>query len=727
MTDERTARSGIRSGRGNRTGIRGGFAKPIGTAAMGLASALTGGAALSQEAMTGEVTLPTIEVLGRAPGEGYTREESQLTRLPTPLVDTPQTIAVVPEEVLEEQKATSVREALRNVSGITISAGEGGRQGDTFNIRGFSAQTDVFRDGVRDAGWYTRNTFNLDGVEVFFGPSSILFGRGSTGGAINLVTKKPEETSFVELTGSLGSAPSGSVQLDVNQAISEDVQIRVNAVGQLAEVADRDHVEENFAGFAPSARFRLGENTTLDLDYLYQRERSIPDYGHPYHEGSPISDSTDVPRDAFYGIPDEDTEEVDAHIATAKVTHEFDGGAELTNTLRLASVERFARPTAPRGLDIVAGTIGRQRFETETDNRLVVNQTDLRGEFMTGFLKHRANIGVELAAEWRDQERHNLNGTPAADLDDPDPDPDLSGVTRTFSSRSETEQRNAAIYFSDQIAFGKYFELLGGARLDVFETDYETTNSAGVTTDLSASDTFVSWRAGLVFHPMPDTSLYAMYGTSVNPSSEAGTLSTGTVSLDPEENDTYEIGAKGDFLDKRLSLSAALFRIDKKNARVPNDDLDPDAPPTILAGRQRVQGFYLGGQGEITERWKLLANYTYMESEIIEHTDPALEGEPLPNTPEHSIALWSTYDLTDRLTLGGGAAYQSETRVSSSNDNTVPAFWRLDAFASYTWQNASLQLNVKNLTDELYYEQYYGGHAVPAEGRTVELTGKIRF
>lgn len=202
---------------------------------------------------------------------------------------------MVPEKLIEEQRATTVREALRNVSGITVSAGEGGRQGDIFILRGFSAQTDTFRDGVRDLGWFTRDTFNLGGVEVFFGPSAVLFGRGSTGGAVNLTTKRPAKQSTREVSLTGGTAPWGRLDLDVNQVLTEAVQLRVNVAGQLARTAGRDSVEQNRAAVTPAARIALGQNTTLDLDYLYQREQGIPDHGQPYFNGSSLTTSLGVP------------------------------------------------------------------------------------------------------------------------------------------------------------------------------------------------------------------------------------------------------------------------------------------------------------------------------------------------------------------------------------------------------------------------------------------------
>lgn len=758
MSSTKASRTGIRSTKGISGGVRGAL-WPLGQTAVGLASALAASSALAQETTPpadaprteqsapatqppqegaqDKFVLPTVQVEEEA--ESYNAPESTLTRLPKPLVDTPQTVTVVPETIIEEQRATTVREALRNVSGITVSAGEGGRQGDIFILRGFSAQTDTFRDGVRDLGWFTRDTFNLGGVEVFFGPSAVLFGRGSTGGAVNLVTKRPTKRSIrdVSLTG--GTAPWGRLELDVNQVLTDDVQLRVNAAGQLARTAGRDIVEQNRAAVAPAARIALGQNTTLDLDYLYQREEGVPDHGQPYFNGYPITNSLGVPRDTFYGVEDSDTMRVNAHVATGRIQHRFGGGTVLTNTLRFGSVDRFARPTSPRGLAPATApvTVGRERYETDTDNANLINQTDFRGVFQTGILRHTANAGLELAWETRDQYRNNLRAVDLptgpnlpADLFEPDPSPDLSPLTKVFSTSNKTRQWTIGAYASEQLEISRYVELLGSARFDIFDTDYTSEDSTHKVTRLENRDAFFNWRAGVVLHPLEKTSLYAMYGTSSNPSAEAGTLPSGTESLEPERNIIYEIGAKADLLEERLGLTAAVFRIDKTNARVANTD--PEGPPQILAGAQRVQGFNVGIAGTITQRWRVLANYTHMGSEIREHTNAYLVGQPLPNTPKRSLSLWTTVNPLDALTLGGGAVYQDVTTVNNPTAanvafNKVPNFWRFDAFASYSFGRLDLQLNVNNITNELYYDQYYSGHAVPAEARSASLTARYSF
>jgi catecholate siderophore receptor len=753
---------GIRATKGLAGGVRGRL-WPLGQAAVGLASALATGGALAQESTPPAETprterpaaqaapsegtentfvLPTVKVQEAADPREYHTEQSGLTRLPQPLINTPQSVTVVPEKVIEEQNATTVRDALRNVSGITVSAGEGGRQGDTFNLRGFSAQSDTFRDGVRDLGWFTRDTFNLGGVEVFFGPSAVLFGRGSTGGAVNLTTKRPGKraASSVSLTG--GTAPSGRLEVDVNSVISERVQARINVLGQLANIAGRDDVSENRLGFAPSLTIALGQNTSLDVDYFYQHERSVPDYGHPYYQGGPVGITYGVGRDVFYGVRGEDRERVNAHVATARVQHRFGEGREnsprLTNTLRLGGVDRFSRPTSPRGLvpAINPETIGRERYQTDTDNLYLINQTDLRGELQTGIVKQTANIGLELTREWRDQYRDNLTASGAspnlpADLFDPDPTPDLSTVSRVFSGSNESQQWDVGVYAADQIAISRFVEVLGSARVDIFRTRYSAVDRAGVRTNLQNKDTLFNWRVGLVLHPLDKTSVYAMYGTSSNPSAEAGTLANNNATLEPERNQTYEIGAKAELLESRLGLNASVFRIEKTNARVANSD--PTQPQLVLEGAQRVQGYNVGVTGQITSAWRVLANYTHLDSEILEHTNPYLVGQPLPNTPKRSLSLWTTVSLLDGLTLGGGAVYQDVTTVNNPTSaaqgfNKVPNYWRFDAFASYTlWERLDLQLNVNNLTNRFFYDQYYAGQAVPAAARTAFLTARVHF
>ncbi|HLT28483.1 MAG TPA: TonB-dependent siderophore receptor [Myxococcaceae bacterium] len=680
--------------------------------------------------------LPTVHV--SAEGD-YKVDEVGMARLSTELVDTPQTVVVVPETLLKEQRAVTLQDALRNVSGITSNAGEGGRQGDSFLIRGFSAQNDMFRDGGRDNGWYTRDTFNVEAVEVFFGPSSVLFGRGATGGAINLVTKTPKATDFASVVLSAGTAPSGRAEVDVNHVVNDRVQVRANVAGQLASVPGRDVTRQDRLGVAPSLAIKLTDRTRLEFDHLYQREDGVPDYGQPWFEGQPVAVSADVPRNAFYGIRGQDTEQVDAHISTARLLHELGQDRRLTNTLRLARVARFARPTAPRGVTVVDDaptTVGRQRFETTTDNDYVFDQLDLRYVFTTGILEHGLNVGLEGSYEHREQFRYNLRdaggSNPVVDLYDPNLNPSVADYTSQFANASTTRQTTGGAYIADQIKITRFFELLGSARFDWFQTRY---TRYGAESDASSqawqkTDRMFNWRVGAVAHPVPGTSIYAMYGTSSNPSAELGSLSDGTITLDPERNTNLELGAKADLLEKRLGVAVALFRTEKLNGRLPNPD--PSQPSDVLEGEQRVQGINVNASGQILRQWKVFANYTFLDSEIVNHTNDFIEGQPVPQTPAHSASLWTTVEPIDRLSLGLGATARSEIQVNNPADENavasrIPGFVRLDFYAAYAFQAFDLQLNVNNLTNTLYYGAGYGGHAVPGEALSAMLTARFNF
>lgn len=710
-----------------------------------LASALVGGVAFAQDAADGGVTAPAeaekvtlqpVEVRGQK--STYKPAPTSVLRLPSEPVNTPQTVTAVPRTLIDEQQAVTLRDAMRNVSGLTISAGEGGRQGDSFNLRGFAATTDVFRDGVRDLGWYTRDTFNLQGVEVFFGPASVLFGRGSTGGAINLTTRKPTARASREVSLLVGSAPSGRLSLDVNQPLGERVQARVSGMASYGRVAGRDGVEGFRGGVAPSVRVKLTERTTLEADYLYQHESGVPDYGHPFANGLPVSWGSGVARDVFYGIPSEDREKVNAHVGTVRLLQRFNDFISLSNTLRIGGVHRAARPTAPRGLIWTddAATIGRQRFETTTQHLGLVDQLDLRAHFFTGLFEHTLNAGFEFARETRDQRRNNFvaAGAPGnnlqADLFVPDPWPSLGTVSSVFQTANRTEQTTMGVYLSEQLGITRWADVLLSGRLDHLDTSYLSRSNTGALTQLGREDFLFNWRVGLLVHPLERTSVYAMYGTSTNPSAEAGTLTADTQSLAAEQNWTAEAGAKAELLDERLQVSGSWFRVEKTNARVANTD--PTGPATILAGRQLVEGFNLGVAGRVVGPWMVFANYTYMPSRILSNPNAFLVGQALASTPTHAASLWTTVQPIERLTLGGGVVFQSAAAANNpANEmavlNRIPEQWRIDVFASYDLGHSQLQLNLNNLANRTNYESYTGAQAVPSEGRAAFLTWRVRL
>jgi catecholate siderophore receptor len=483
-----------------------------------------------------------------------------------------------------------------------------------------------------------------------------------------------------------------------------------------------------------------------------------------YNNGAPTP-PVPVPRSNWYGVasgPLADRVLTDTHIGTLRFEHDFDKDLKISNATRYISVDRMARPTAPRGLGdanstlvvpqpsngpaiatvppgypVGLMTIGRQHFETVTDNTMLINQTDLTGKFWTGGWEHTFAMGVEAARETRDQTRANLcNQTTdlgcRTSLWSP-VDTSYGGTFPGYGVPNRTVSTNYAVYGFDQIKFNEYFELLGSIRYDNFNTHYTNLGATAVRDrDVSRADDMVNWRVGGVFHPTRNSSVYAAYGVSHNPAAEFQTLSgTDTnatnVFLPPEKNTTIEVGAKADVLNGKLTLSGAVFRIEKTNLRIPLDPLAGNLA-LVLGGLARVDGVEVSAAGKLTDQWSLFAGYSYLDSSIVNTTDLSQLGRELPNTPPHNFTLWTAYDLTPQWTVGGGVTYAARTFVNPTNTSYVPEYWKLDLMTSYkVTRDSLLQLNVYNVTDELYYSQYYQGHAVPAAGRTAMLTYRYHF
>ncbi len=738
-------------------------------AAVSLASLMGATAASGQES---GLQLPTIDVTGDQ--GGYQTTQQSITRLQTPLKDTPQTVNVVPQQVIQEQRAVSMEDALRSVPGITFSAGEGGQQGDSPIIRGFAARGDIFRDGFRDPGWYTRDLFNTDKVEVYKGPSAFAFGRGSTGGAINNVTKLPSGATYVEGTATGTSAGGYRADLDASGK-NGNISGRIAALYQDVPTPTRNNVYTKRWGMAPSISAPLDDATKATLSYIYQGEESVPDYGVPYlplpgysvttgaltpgragynGDGSAV---TPVPtnRQNWYGIatgPLRDIVQTETHILTATVERDLGGAFKLTNGTRFIDNDRFSRVTAPRslgdannnvftsgntagaggtgvGYPVDLMTIGRERRDRETDATFLVNQTDLTGKFDTGIVGHTVATGIELSRETRSQSRTDLCAGATVACRTSLADPSAGGVpaaTNTIVPGNTTLSTNIAAYASDQMKITKYFELLTSVRFDRFATHYVDANAAASGNDLKSTDNLLSYRFGGVYHPSSNSSVYVAYGNSYNPSAELGTLTSGTTSLAPEKNVSYEAGVKVDVLGAGLSLTGAVFRIDKENLRVPADPLNTTVQ--ILDGLARSQGFEVGAAGKITDKWQIMTGYTYLDTRIVKNSDLSQQGRWLPNAPRHNITLWTTYDVTRAWTVGGGTTYQSMAYANTTNTAYVPEFWKFDAMLSYKVDpKSTIQLNIYNITDVLYYAQYYAGHAVPGSGRSASLSYRIKW
>lgn len=722
--------------------------------AHGLA-AQTQGQSQAQPSASGASTnsptqLPEVLVRG-AQDSGYKPEAVSSPRYTEPLRDIPQTIAVVPRAVLEAQGATSLRDVLRNVPGISLQAGEGGGglPGDNLSIRGFNARSDVFIDGIRDFGAYSRDPFNLEQVEVSKGPTSATAGRGATGGSINLVTKSPRLNPIYGGSFGLGSANYKRATIDINQPLKEagleSAAIRLNGLWHDAGVPGRNVIEERRWAINPSVAFGLGTPTRVTVDFIHMEQENLPQYGIPWVPAGNtnavlsqyINKAPPVDFSNFYGLEDYDYEDIRNDIVTARVDHDFSESLWLRNAFRYGNTYRDHAITAPRFVDLDPGSatvtdtlVNRQLQRRELEHEAFVNVTDLNFDFETGPIQHSLAAGLELALE--DQRNRNsaqATNQPPTDIFRPvasaqplGPMPGITGIP------NDARAITVAPYVFDTLKFGEHWQLTGGFRFDYVDSEFK-----GGTNRLDRTDEMLSWRAGVVYKPRENGSIYFGYGTSFTPSIAAGNvglaLGANDVDLEPEESRSFELGTKWDLFNQRLSVGAAVFRTEKTNARTAG--VNAGDPPLVLDGEQIVQGVEFTVAGSLTENWRVFGGYTFMDSEIKQSNTAAEVGAEFGNTPEHSFSLWTTYTLPWNLEVGVGAQYVGD-RFNSASGNatarTAPDYLLYDAMLGYRVnENVSLRLNVYNLTDKEYIERVGGGHFIPGTGRFAMVTASFQF
>jgi catecholate siderophore receptor len=670
-------------------------------------------------------------------------------KIPLDLQDTPQSVNLIPQSLIQDQADHRLEDALKNVPGVTLNAGEGAARGDTVNIRGFSAFNDFFLDGVRDAAVYNRDSFDLQEVEVLKGPSATLFGRGSTGGAINQVSKAPGLDALRTLTSDVGTNDEVRGALDVDQPIGPAAAIRLNAMAETSGVAGRDVVRDRRWGVAPSAAFGLGEPTTLTLNYLHLQEDDTPDTGAPFVNGLPAP----VPRGAFYGLAS-DRAKSWVNVGTLRLTHEVSPALTFASTVRYASYRfdyQFEAPNFGSPAPGIGGApgpstpladvlVGRDSPSSSGRQTNLTGQFDLTARFATGPLRHVLVAGTELARETSDLDRYvnpfNSNNFWVAPTSLLDPYPFESRPAEPVSATQVTDGNSEGVYATDTASLGRRLDLIAGVRLDRFAATYhQVTAASGAVLDLAHVDKVASPRFAAVFKPVPWESLYVSYGTSFDPSAEALTLTTKTANLGPVKATSYEAGSKTSVLSGALLLTAAVFRTQVDNAQIN----DPDNPTlTILEGNERVQGFELGATGHIGPALEVTAGYTYLDGKT---SGAAATGSysdvAVPNLARNAFNLWAEYELTHRWEFGGGLNYldrRAANIVTPGNPLAiVPSYVVFDAMAACRVnERLTLQLNALNLGDRLYYAGVYytsasENHVLPGPGRTVKLTARVSF
>jgi catecholate siderophore receptor len=662
-----------------------------------------------------------------------------------PLLDTPQTIQVIPQAVIRDRAATTLRDVLRNSPGITFQAGEGGGglPGDqNFSMRGTSARNSLFIDGVRDTGSYTRDSFNLEQVEVVKGPTGTMGGRSTTTGAINQVTKTPHRDDSQEYSLGLGSEDFKRVTSDINVGLGDSMAFRLNAMYHDAEVANRDVVENKRWGIAPSFALGLGTATRFTASALYVDEDNIPDYGLPW--GSYTFNGVTYPTGAyqatppvdqsiFYGLKNYDYEDIETKSGTLQIEHDFTDTLTARNVLRYLDSERSSAITAPRPPNRQL-----QRRDMAMEN--ITNLTDVTLEFTTGAIRHSLVTGLELTRETTNS-RNSSQTTNQPQLTDffrPDPnDRPFGPMPANTGNPSKTEVKTVALYVVDTIKLNDQWAFTAGLRRDDVDVDYQLRDlTNGTVTNLSRSDDEITYQAAVTFKPVDAGTLYVAYGTGFDPTVDAGTAGAGlsdqptqanNVDLPPEESRNIEAGVKWELFDRRLALNGAVFRTEKTNLRTRNLNSDP----YILDGKQRIQGLELSATGAISDAWSVFAGVSFLDTEYRFSANPLDQGQELPLVPEVSANAWTTYVLPFGLTVGLGVQYIDDmvrTRSATLGELVVDGVTLVDLMASYTVNDVlSLRLNVLNVGDEEYVDRFGGGHYIPGAGRTAQLTAFLSF
>ena len=684
----------------------------------------------------------TVTLELRAAGESVSVTGSgpslRSSRLTEPLRDIPQTVTIVPASVIRDQSATTLRDVLRNVTGISIQAGEGGvPAGDNLSIRGFNARTDLFIDGVRDVGGYSRDPFNVEQVEVVKGPSSSIAGRGSTGGIVNMATKAPHSDATRHVSLGIGSSDFKRGSLDINQPIAglDGTAFRLNAMWHDAATPGRDAVTSERWGVAPSVAIGLGTPTRVTFDFAHLAQDNLPDYGIPWVPAAnvPLAEYADqappVNFENFYGLTSRDYEDTQTDVATARVEHDLNSALSARAVVRVGRTIRDSLITSPRFESNASTTIRRTDWKSrDQSDGIAAGQVDLISRFRTGEASHSLITGVDVARETSENWNRIEQGgaQPTTDLFNPEfTQPYASHLVRDGAVTDATAN-SAAAFVLDTVELTPRFEITGGVRLDRLTLDYHSISAAGVDTALARTDNMLSWRGGVVFKPTPAGTVYLGLGTSLNPSTEGLSLSATTVTLDPEKSRSIEAGTKWNLLAGRLDVDAAVFNTTKTNARTPG--LSPGDAPLVLQGEQTISGIEVGMNGTPTTRWQLFGGYTFMDSEITDSNNTAEIGKEFGNTPRHSLSLWTTYRLPFAVDIGGGTQYVGGRFNGNTGIRLAPAYWLVDAMAAYRVSDQlTLRVNGSNIGDTRYIDRLSGGHFIPGPGRSLKVTADVGF
>jgi catecholate siderophore receptor len=636
-----------------------------------------------------------------------------LSVLPTTIQDTPQAVNVVTGELISSQKVTTLDGALKNVPGITIAIGEGGQiNGDSFRIRGQDASNDVYTDGLRDFGAYTRDAFTYQEVQVLQGPSGALFGRGAVGGVINTVSKQPvlRDRASVEATAGSG-APMYRLTGDFNKQLGDSSAVRVNAFGQANRVVDRDYIYSKRWGVAASLGLGLGADTTFIASYVHQQDKRRPDYGIIIVQppgsliAKPASEfDVGVERSSFLGLFN-DIDRNKSDLVTTRLSHKANDWLTLTSDTRVGVYSRYFQYStldncnAPCPANLFDGNPATKANggyggggPYDLDAWSAQNISTARIDSNFGGMKNMLLVGIDTSFQSNKRKFYaytlptgiTVRNTMPHDIVDPDPrfpagysvffpSPTNNGCpystacttpANTYVTNNDTQATSLGAFITDQLHFTDQWSVIGSVRVDNYHAEFTATTMAGVATKLSSNSVLTNPRASLVFEPNDKQTYYVSYGKSATPpgSSIIGTgtvLAATTKDLDPEESQTYEAGAKVNFFGDKLGVTASVYKVKKDNAK----QTDP-ATGFIQAQsgqRQEINGYAIGVTGKVTKDWTVYGGYAFTDSEITQDyscgtTAPIVcnlnkytIGRDVTFNPKNAASFWTTYSLDSVL------------------------------------------------------------------------------
>jgi len=641
-------------------------------------------------------------------------DSAAATKTVTPLRDIPQTVNVIPIELLRDQRAQSVADAVRNVPGVTVAQGEGNR--DQLVIRGISTASDFFVNGVRDDQERFRDLYNVESMDVVQGPAAVLFGRGGAGGVVNLVTIRPTRGAPSEAALELGALGHKRGTVRFTLPVGASGAFRMASMGEDSG-GFRDGFYLHRYGFNPMFGVTLGSRASLTVGAEHLDDRRLADRGIPSQNGRPV----DVPVSQLFGSRDQNEAHSGVDSVRASLDYRLGPNLVLRNNFSSGAYDKSYQNVYPGSAVNGAGTLSLSAYNHDINRVNTFNQTDLVYSHRLLRADHVVLAGVEAGHQYQDERRHQAAAIPNVPVTDSERDANFAAAPVTVDRHADATV--LAAYVQDQIAFTSRWKAVAGARIDRFSARVD--DHLPGASDLSRTDVNVSPRAGVIYQPTKPVSLYACYSYTFLPSAQTLGLARNTAEVEPENAKNYEAGAKFDLAGGRVLLTAAIFRLDRNNVK----NTDPNDPTRlVLTGQQRTNGLVVSGAGNLTTHWKITGGYAASSARVTRDTSSAPAGRQVGLVPTHQAALWSTYDITSKWSAGGGVVAQSRVFTSFTNQVTLPSFARADAAVYYRAVRYRLAVNVDNLFDTGYYPTANGDNNIsPGAPRQVQLTVRASF